>query len=345
MRAVLFDMDGVLVRSEEVWFRVVEAAGVRFRGRAISREEFFPTFGQGTAADIPVFGLSCSVAELDAFYVSEFVTHLDAMWVNPEAAPLAELLTRRGLRIGVVTNTVAPLARAILEHAKLASFFDVRATADRVEHAKPAPDLVLLGLKELGVSAGDAVMIGDSRFDRDAARAAGVRFIGLKLDGDSRVERIGDLPVELGWSSSWRLRVARAEDRSAVESLLGRLSLPLDGLHDAFPTAYVVADDGSGIVGVAGLERHGADGLLRSVAVEPRLQRTGLGAALVDERLAEARKQGLQSVSLLTTTAREYFVTKGFHEAPRDSAAPAVATSIEFTRACPSTAAHLVWHP
>ncbi|MBL8939307.1 MAG: haloacid dehalogenase, partial [Archangium sp.] len=62
MRAVLFDMDGVLVRSEEVWFRVVEAAGVRFRNRAITREEFFPTFGQGTAADIPVFGLSCTVA-------------------------------------------------------------------------------------------------------------------------------------------------------------------------------------------------------------------------------------------------------------------------------------------
>lgn len=345
MRAVLFDMDGVLVRSEEVWFRVVEAAGVRFRGRAITRDEFFPTFGQGTAADVPVFGLSCSVAELDAFYVSEFVKHLDAMWVNPEAAPLAELLTKRGLRIGIVTNTVAPLARAILEHAKLASWFEVRATADLVEHAKPAPDLVLLGLRELGVMASDAVMIGDSRFDREAARAAGVRFIGLKLDGDGRVERLGDLPVELGWSSSWRLRVARAGDEGAVESLLGRLSLPLDGLRNCFPASYVVAVEGSDIVGVAGLERHGHDGLLRSVAVEPRLQRTGLGAALVDERLAEARKQGLQSVSLLTTTAREYFLTKGFHDEPREAAAPAVAKSIEFTQACPSTAAHLVWRP
>ena len=345
MRAVLFDMDGVLVRSEEVWFRVVEAAGVRFRGRAITRDEFFPTFGQGTAADIPVFGLSCSVAELDAFYVSEFVKHLDAMWVNPEAAPLAELLTTRGLGIGVVTNTVAPLARAILEHAKLARWFEVRATADRVEHAKPSPELVLLGLKELGVSAVEAVMIGDSRFDREAARAAGVRFIGLKLDGDGRVERLGDVPIELGWSSSWRLRVARPDDESAVESLLGRLSLPRDGLRDFFPGAYVVAVEGSRLVGVAGLERHGHDGLLRSVAVEPRLQRTGLGAALVDERLAEARKQGLQSVSVLTTTAREYFLTKGFRDAPRDSVAPALAQSIGFSKACPGTAAHLVWRP
>jgi phosphoglycolate phosphatase/AHBA synthesis associated protein len=345
MRAVLFDMDGVLVRSEEVWFRVVEAAGVRFRGRAITRDEFFPTFGQGTAADIPVFGLRCSVAELDAFYVSEFVKHLDAMWVNPEAAPLAELLTKRGLRIGVVTNTVAPLTRAILEHAKLASSFNVRATADRVEHAKPAPDLVLLGLKELGVSSAEAVMIGDSRFDREASRAAGVRFIGLKLDGDSRVERLGDLPVELGWSSSWRLRVARADDESAVEALLGRLSFPRDGLRTFFPAGSIVAVDGSGIVGVAGLERHGAEGLLRLVAVEPRLQRMGLGAVLVDERLAEARKQGLQSVSVLTATAREYFLTKGFREAPRDSVSPALAQSIEFSKACPVTAAQLVWRP
>lgn len=51
--AVLFDMDGVLVKSEEAWFRTVEAAGVRFRGRPVTRAEFGPTFGQGTAADVP----------------------------------------------------------------------------------------------------------------------------------------------------------------------------------------------------------------------------------------------------------------------------------------------------
>ncbi|MBE2248362.1 MAG: HAD-IA family hydrolase [Myxococcus sp.] len=345
MRAVLFDMDGVLVRSEEVWFRVVEAAGARFRGRAITRGEFFPTFGQGTAADIPVFGLRCSTAELDAFYVSEFVKHLDAMWVNPEAAPLAELLTQRGLRIGVVTNTVAPLTRAILEHAKLAAWFEVRATADRVAHAKPAPDLVLLGLKELGVSASEAVMIGDSRFDREAAKAAGVRFLGLKLDGDARLERLGDLPVELGWRSSWRLRAARAEDLPSVEALLTEASLPLAGLRSQFPQAYVVAVADARVVGAAGLERHGADGLLRSVVVEPALRRTGIGAVLVDERLAEARKLGLESVSLLTTSAADYFASRGFIATPRQTASATLAATEEFAHACPESATHLVWRP
>lgn len=190
-RAVLFDMDGVLVRSEEVWFLAVEESGRRFRGRAITREEFFPTFGQGTAADIEVFGLSCTPPELDAFYVTEFVRHLDAMWVNPEAAPLLTWLRGQGVKTALVTNTVGPLASVILERAGLSGQFDSLATADRVAHAKPAPDLVQLALKELAVAPTEASMIGDSRYDRQAAGAAGVHFIGLRLDGDRRVETLG----------------------------------------------------------------------------------------------------------------------------------------------------------
>ncbi len=193
VRAVLFDMDGVLVKSDEVWFRAVEEAGVRFRGRAVTREEFFPTFGQGTAADVEVFGLNTTRAALDAFYVESFVRHLDEMWVNPQAAPLLRALREKGLKTALVTNTVGPLAARILEVAKLTGFFDSLATADRVRESKPAPDLLQLALKELGVSADDARMVGDSRYDREAAAAAGVRFIGMALDGEQRVEALGDV--------------------------------------------------------------------------------------------------------------------------------------------------------
>jgi phosphoglycolate phosphatase/AHBA synthesis associated protein len=193
--AVLFDMDGVLVDSREVWFRCIEVAGVRYRGRAITRDEFFPTFGQGTAADVRVFGLSCTPAELDAFFAEEFVKHLGSMWVNPEAAPLLTSLEARGVARAVVTNTVGRLTEAILTHARLRHFFPVLATADRVANAKPAPDLVLLALRELQVAARAAVMVGDSKYDRGAARSAGVHFIGLGIDGDARIERLGELVV------------------------------------------------------------------------------------------------------------------------------------------------------
>jgi phosphoglycolate phosphatase/AHBA synthesis associated protein len=190
LEAVLFDMDGVLVKSEEAWYRVVSDAGVKYRGRAISREEFFPTFGQGTRADIPVFGLSCTFEELDAFYAAHFLDHLDAMWVNPDAAPLLEALRARGLRTALVTNTIGPLAKAVLTQAGLLELFDALGTSDRVAHAKPAPDLVQLACRDLGVAPQAAWMVGDSKYDRGAAGAAGVHFIGFGIDGDVRVDAL-----------------------------------------------------------------------------------------------------------------------------------------------------------
>lgn len=194
MRAVLFDMDGVLVKSDEAWFRAVEAAGVRFRGRAIGRDEFTPTFGQGTAADIPHFGLQCSVPQLDAFYAEQFLKNLDAVWVNPEAFEVLAALTARGVRRALVTNTVGHLASAVIEKAGLTKWFEAWATADRVPAAKPAPDLLWLACRELEVLPAQALMVGDSRFDREAAQRAGIQFAGFGgLAGDLTLQSLREL--------------------------------------------------------------------------------------------------------------------------------------------------------
>jgi phosphoglycolate phosphatase/AHBA synthesis associated protein len=197
LRAVLFDMDGVLLKSEEAWEHVVAAAGEHFRGRPVTREEFLPTFGQGTEADVRVFGLRCSPAELDRFYIEHFPRYARHVWVNPEARGLLETLGSRGLRRAVVTNTVSPLAATLLEAAHLTDCFEAVACADLVAHSKPAPDLVLYALEKLAVAAGEALMVGDSRYDRGAAGSAGVRFVGLGLEGDARIERLGELLAQL----------------------------------------------------------------------------------------------------------------------------------------------------
>ncbi len=194
-RALLFDMDGVLVRSEPVWQRVVEEAGVRFRGRPVTADEFAPTFGQGTRADIEAFGLGCTVAELDAFYFVHFRRHAGATWVDPQACGVLEALRARGLTVAVVTNTMTPLAHDILAAARLSALVDVVACADQVPRAKPAPDLVLHALERLGLGASEAWMTGDSRFDREAAEGAGVRFVGYRQPGERRVESLIELPL------------------------------------------------------------------------------------------------------------------------------------------------------
>jgi phosphoglycolate phosphatase/AHBA synthesis associated protein len=197
LRAVLFDMDGVLLKSEEAWAHVVAAAGEHFRGRPVTREEFQPTFGQGTEADVRVFALRCTPAELNRFYIEHFPRYAEHVWVNPEARGLLETLGAQGLGRAVVTNTVSPLAATLLEAARLTDCFEYVACADQVPRSKPAPDLVLHALERLRVAAGEALMVGDSRYDQGAAGAAGVRFVGLGLDGDARIERLSQLRAHL----------------------------------------------------------------------------------------------------------------------------------------------------
>jgi phosphoglycolate phosphatase-like HAD superfamily hydrolase len=107
-----------------------------------------------------------------------------------------EAVRAKGVQLALVTNTVEPLASAVIDHARLGQRLPVRATADQVVHAKPVPDLVQLACRGLGVEPGDAWMVGDSKYDRGAAHAAGARFIGLRLDGDLRIEHLREFPLD-----------------------------------------------------------------------------------------------------------------------------------------------------
>jgi HAD superfamily hydrolase (TIGR01509 family) len=194
VRAVLFDMDGVLIRTEEIWAKTLEDAGRKFRsGSPVTREEFAPTFGQGTEADVRVFGLDCTPDELDAFYQAAFEGHSGAVWIDPDAVGVLASLRRRGLKLAVVTNTVRRLAERLLGPAGILDLVDDLSCADMVQRPKPAPDLVLHALGALGAAASEAWFIGDSRFDRAASEAAGTQFIGYQFEAPRCVTRLTDL--------------------------------------------------------------------------------------------------------------------------------------------------------
>ncbi|EYB66421.1 hypothetical protein DEIPH_ctg139orf0151 [Deinococcus phoenicis] len=132
-------------------------------------------------------------------------------------------------------------------------------------------------------------------------------------------------------------RPATPTDLPRIEALLNALSLPLAGVADHLEDLRL-AEDGSSLLGMAGLERHGRVALLRSVAVTPAAQGQGLAAQLVGEVLDHARALELEEVYLLTTTAATYFPRLGFTEVPRVSAPAALLASREFQDACPQTA-------
>ena len=136
------------------------------------------------------------------------------------------------------------------------------------------------------------------------------------------------------------LRPATAEDRHAVVALVESQDLSGEGIDPSLE-GFVVAEDAGRLVGVAGLERYGDFGLLRSVAVAGDRRGEGLGARLTAAVIDEARRRGLSAVYALTTTAMTYFPRLGFVVIDRTRVPDVVRASDEFTTMCPATASAL----
>mgnify|MGYP000853973298 CR=1 FL=1 len=143
------------------------------------------------------------------------------------------------------------------------------------------------------------------------------------------------MPTDLSPGSP-DIRPATAADWPVIEALLQALDLPLAGAREHL-AEMMVARRGP-VVACAGIERYGPDGLLRSVAVDPRCQGMGIGRALVDALLRRARGEGITRLWLLTTTAPDYFAALGFREVERAAVPTAMQASAEFQGACPATA-------
>ncbi len=94
-----------------------------------------------------------------------------------------------------------------------------------------------------------------------------------------------------------------------VRALLQEVNLPFDGVAEHF-SHFLLAREGESLRGCVGLEIYDDVALLRSLAVAPSQQQTGLGKLLTENILTYARAANVQEIVLLTTTARDFFVHK-----------------------------------
>lgn len=187
-RAILFDMDGVLVDSYEAWFHLMNGAARDFGYPPLSQEQFREVWGQGPDLDVELFFTRHTIPEVEAYYSRHFGDFGEHVRANPQAKGVFSSLRERGLGIAVITNTPSPIAREVLGKARLEP--DVLVGGTDVPRGKPAPDMVVKALEMLGVSNHEAVLIGDSHFDREAASAAQIRFIRYNIESDVRLDAI-----------------------------------------------------------------------------------------------------------------------------------------------------------
>lgn len=97
-------------------------------------------------------------------------------------------------------------------------------------------------------------------------------------------------------------------------------------------------DELGNLIGSGGLELYGNAALLRSVAVDESLRGKSLGRKIVEDLVEKARILKIENIYLLTETAHDFFLKKGFTDVTRDQVPEAVRNSSEFSQVCPSSA-------
>ena len=133
----------------------------------------------------------------------------------------------------------------------------------------------------------------------------------------------------------------QVEEVDALRQALVDAGLPADDLDPGVARIFRLNEDGR-CLGWAAVERHGSEGLLRSVVVPAAHRGAGLGTELIGRVMQAAARDGVTRLWLLTETAAPFFAALGFAPSDRAAASEPIRQSSEFGGVCPATAQCMV---
>jgi HAD superfamily hydrolase (TIGR01509 family) len=179
---VIFDLDGVLIDSEEVWAEVrerfVREHDGSWRDQAqremmgMSSTEWSRYMAEELGVPLPAEEISDRVVK------SVGEVYRSKLPLIPGAGEAVRRLGA-GWRLGLASSANRPLIDLVLERARLAPLFEITISSEEVARGKPAPDVYLEATARLGVEPSQAAAIEDSTSGLLAARRAGLAVIAI----------------------------------------------------------------------------------------------------------------------------------------------------------------------
>ena len=186
-KAVIFDVDGTLVDSVDLhaqaWRDAFADWGFEFDLKRIRDQ-----IGKGGDQLLPVF-LTPEQIEEHGKKLEEHRGHilkeryLHQIQPFPSVPALFRRILDDGRRVALASSAKGDELQFYKERAGIADLIHAETSSSDAERSKPHPDIFQAALERLGLSPADAVVVGDTPYDAEAAGKAGVRTIGLMCGG------------------------------------------------------------------------------------------------------------------------------------------------------------------
>lgn len=202
IKAVIFDVDGTLIDSNdfhaEAWHKAFEKYGFK-----IPFEKIRPQIGKGADTLLPEF---LSEKEIEEFgdelaekrgeiFKNEY---LDRVKPFGQVRELFQKLKSKGVKIALASSSKKDEVEDYEKIANIADLVEKETSTDDAENSKPEPDIFEAALKLLGNPEKDKVIVvGDTPYDAEAAKKAGIKTIGVLCGGfpQSELEKAGCLEI------------------------------------------------------------------------------------------------------------------------------------------------------
>jgi pyrophosphatase PpaX len=192
---VLFDLDGTVIDSGAIILASMRHAAETVVGGSWADHELMKTVGGP--------GLEAQMVALDPGRVDELVRvyreHNEPLHATLECCvgmdDALATLRDRGHRLGIVTAKRRLTVDLAFARLPIEQLFETVVGGDETEHHKPHPEPLLLALERLGASPADAAYVGDSPFDMQAAKAAGLYAIGVSWGRIHTADKLADADV------------------------------------------------------------------------------------------------------------------------------------------------------
>ncbi|RZN38790.1 MAG: HAD family hydrolase [Methanophagales archaeon ANME-1-THS] len=206
--AILFDLDGVLINSFESWYQAFTNMLTAYGKKKLSRETFKARcWGPDLRHNLGALQLGEDAAE---YCVREQIKLIPLIELFPGAEEVVRQTRERyKCKVGLVTNTPRENVDKILAHFQLSNHFDAVITGDDVKKGKPDPEMVITACKRLNVKPDRVILVGDTKADYQAGKAAGCIVIGMGSNaaGDLHIEQLGELFLIMDKSANNDLRL------------------------------------------------------------------------------------------------------------------------------------------
>lgn len=196
IKAILFDMDGVLIEAKEWHYESLNRALELF-GLPISRYDHLTTFdGLPTRKKLDMLSLEGKLPRQLHEFLNEMKQRYTMDIVHTRCKPqfaqefALSALKARGYRMAVCSNSVRTSVVTMMAKARLDRYLDLMVSNEDVARGKPDPEMYLTAMQRLGVTPPECLIVEDNDNGIRAARASGAHLLVVKEVADTNLRNI-----------------------------------------------------------------------------------------------------------------------------------------------------------